>query len=357
MNMGRFIKNWSKKVGRAPGTLIADKKKSTIPAPISVIDYSGKKKNTTENVSPAALRPYRDSASVTWINVTGVHDIAVLKSIGDAFDLHPLLLEDVAHTDQRPKIEEYENGLFIILKMLTYDEQKKKIATEQISLVLGKKWVLVFQEKPGDVFDPIRNRVEKPGSLLRKNKADFLAYRIIDTIIDHYFVILESIGEEIEDLESRILKNPQPVNAQEIHRLKRELVFLRKSVWPVREILSTLHRNESPFIQQTTQPYIRDAYDHTIQVIDTIETFRDLGSGLLDMYLSVISNRMNEVMKVLTIIATIFIPLTFIAGIYGMNFQHMPELGWAYGYPAILGMMVLIGVGMVVFFRKKGWLS
>jgi magnesium transporter len=265
-------------------------------------------------------------------------------------------LEDILHTGQRPKFEDFEKYIFIVFKMLYFDENGDDILEEQISIILGSNYVISFQEKEGDVFNPVRERIRAGRFQIKKRKIDYLAYALIDAVVDNYFLILEKIGEKIEDLEEELLDNPTPETLQTIHHLKRKLISLRKSVWPLREVIGGLERGESALFHKSTSIYLKDVYDHTIQVIDTIETFRDMVSGMLDMYLSNLSNKMNEVMKVLTIIATIFIPLTFIAGIYGMNFEFMPELKWHWGYFLIWGLMIVVGIAMVFYFRRKKWL-
>jgi magnesium transporter len=279
-----------------------------------------------------------------------------VEKIGTHFGIHPLIMEDILHTGQRPKGEDLGDYLFIVLKMIYHDEEKDEVIGEQLSLILGPNYVISFQEREGDVFNPIRERIRNAKGRIRKAGADYLAYVLVDAIVDHYFAILEELGGTIESLEEELVTNPRPETLQTIHTLKRELIFLRKSVWPLREVISGLEREESPLITEPTGIYLRDVYDHTIQVIDTIETYRDMVSGMLDIYLSSLSNRMNEVMKVLTMIATIFIPLTFIAGIYGMNFKFMPELEWHWGYPMALVVMLLIVGSMFIYFRRKKWL-
>jgi len=258
----------------------------------------------------------------------GIHQLDNIEKIGEHFKIHPLVLEDIMNTGQRPKMEDFNDYLFIVLKMLSYDEEENETKTEQVSLILSSKFVISFQESEGDVFDPVRERIRSDRGRIRKMGVDYLAYSLIDAIVDNYFMVLEKIGEKIEDIEDELVKNPTPEVLHTIHRLKRELIFLRKSVWPLREVISRLERWESPLIDKSIDIYLRDVYDHTIQVIDALETFRDMLSGMLDIYLSSLSNRMNEVMKVLTIIATIFIPLTLISSIYEMNFKYMPELDW-----------------------------
>jgi len=282
--------------------------------------------------------------------------VGIIEKIGKHFSIHPLILEDILHTGQRPKMEDFEDYIFLVVKMFYYDEKDDEIKMEQVSLLLGSNFVISFQEREGDIFDPIRERIRNHKGRIRMMKADYLGYALLDTIVDNYFIILEKVGENIENMEEELVTRPTPETLQTIHNLKRELIVLRKSIWPLREVVNSLERGESPLINEATGVYLRDVYDHTIQVIDTIETFRDMVSGMLDIYLSSISNKMNEVMKVLTIIATIFIPLTFVAGIYGMNFEFMPELKWHWGYFAALLVMVAVAVIMVFYFRRKRWL-
>jgi len=293
---------------------------------------------------------------VTWINVDGLHQLGVLESVGDRLGLHPLVLEDILNTGQRPKMEDFGGYIYIVFKMFYSNEMNDEIVEEQISLILGPAFVISFQERRGDVFDALRERIRSDRGRIRKMGADYLTYALLDSVVDNYFVVLEKLGEKMEFLEEELVTHPTTETLQVIHNLKREMAFLRKSVWPLREIVSGLERGESALIQESTGLYLRDVYDHTIQVIDTVETFRDMLSGMLDIYLSSVSNRMNEVMKVLTIIATIFIPLTLIVGIYGMNFQHMPELGWRWGYPLVWLVMLTIGGLMLVYFKRKRWL-
>jgi magnesium transporter len=354
--MFRFIKKRSKKAGLPPGTLVHIGEKKVERAKITIIDYDEGQFKEEEIERVEECFPFRDKPYVTWINIDGVHQVAILEKLGKHFDLHPLLLEDIMHTEQRPKMEDFGDYIFVVLKVLYWDEKDNEIKPEQVSLILGSTFVISFQEGAGDVFNPIRERIRKAKGRIRKMKADYLAYALVDTIVDHYFIVLEKLGEKIENMEEDLVTNPTPETLQAIHTLKRELIFLRKSVWPLREAVNSLERGESSLIHESTDIYLRDVYDHTIQVIDTIETFRDMVSVMLDIYLSSVSNKMNEVMKVLTIIATIFIPLTFIASIYGMNFKYIPELEWHWGYPAILFVMVAVGISMLAFFRRKRWL-
>lgn len=351
-----FIKKRSHKLGLPPGTPVYVGKEKIEKVKISILDYDTERFQETETEACEECLPYKEKPTVTWINIDGIHQLEVIEEIGKHFDLHPLVLEDIMNTEQRPKMEDYGEYIYIVLRMILYDEEKEEIIQEQVSLVLGSNYVLSFQERQGDVFNSIRERIRENKGRIRKMGADYLAYVLMDAIVDHYFVILEKLGEMIENIEEKVVTEPEPETLQEIHKLKREMIFLRKSVWPMRELLSGLERSESSLIKKTTAVFLRDAYDHTIQIIDTVETFRDMLSGMHDTFLSSISNRMNEVMKVLTIIATIFIPLTFIAGIYGMNFEFMPELKLRWAYFMVWAVFVVIAVSMVILFKRKKWL-
>jgi len=354
--MKKFTRKRSKKVGLPPGALVHVGEKREEKVRITIIDYDKAQFQEKEAETVEECFPFKDKPTVTWINVDGIHQPEIVKQLGDCFGMHPLVLEDILNTDQRPKMEDFGNYIYTVLKMLYYDEKSNEMIIEQISLVLGSNFVISFQEKMGDVFNPIRERIKSDKGRVRKMGADYLAYALTDAIVDNYFTILEKIGEKVEFLEEELVAKPKPETLQAIHNLKRDLIFLRKSVWPLREVISGLERGESSLIDASTKLYLRDVYDHTIQVIDTVETLRDMVSGMLDIYLSSISNKMNEVMKVLTIIATIFIPLTFIAGIYGMNFAFMPELGLPWSYPLILLVMVGVGILMLIYFRRKKWI-
>jgi len=346
----------SNDLGLPPGTLIHVGEKRTEKVRITVIDYSESECQERAVSTVAECAGLKDTPTVTWINVDGVHDVDVIRDLGKQFDLHPLLLEDIANTTQRAKAEDYNDYLFTVLKMLYYDEEDDEVQAEQVSLVIGPRFVLSFQEREGDVFEPIRDRIRTARGRIRQTGADYLAYSLIDAIVDNYFLILEGVAERIEVMEEELVSQRAPELSHEVRRMKHQALLLRKSVWPLREVINTLGRGDSPLIQPATLPYLRDVYDHTIQVVDTIEVFRDAINSMLGTYLSVLSNRMNEVMKVLTIIATIFIPLTFVAGVYGMNFKVMPELNWRWGYPAALAVMAVVVIGMLVYFRKKKWL-
>jgi len=354
--MPRFIKKSSKTRGLPPGALVHIGDKKTEKVKISVMDYNIGKFNEKEVKKAEECFPFKRKPSVTWINVDGLHEVDVIEKLGNCFEIHPLVLEDILNTDQRPKMEGFEKYFFIVLKMLLINEKTHQIHSEQVSLIIGHNFVISFQETIGDVFDAVRERIRTGKGRIRKMGADYLAYSLIDAIVDNYFSILETIGEKLERMEENLVSNPSPEVLQQIYNLKRDMIYLRKSVWPLREVINNFLREESKLIKKTTHVYLRDLYDHTIQVIDTIETFRDTVSGMLDIYMSSISNKMNEVMKVLTIFAAIFIPLTFIAGVYGMNFENMPEIGWQYGYLTILIIMLIVGMTLVGFFKHKKWL-
>jgi magnesium transporter len=343
-------------VGLPPGTLVHIGEKKAGKERITIIDYDETQFQERELETIEESFPFRDTPTITWINIEGLHQLEIIEKVGKHFNIHPLILEDIANTEQRPKMEDFDDYIFLILKNLCFDEKERKIKVEQVGLILGSNYVISFQEGDGNVFDPVRRRIINGKGRIRKMGADYLTYALIDVIVDGYFLILEKIGDKIEDLEEELIDEPGPETMHSIHNLKREMLLFHKLVWPLREVLSKLERGESNLFRESTELYLRDVYDHTIHVIDTIDTFRDMLSGMLDLYISSISNKMNEVMKVLTIIATIFIPLTFIAGVYGMNFRYMPELEWRYGYPMILLVMLIIGLGMMIYTKKKRWL-
>ncbi|WP_300998867.1 magnesium/cobalt transporter CorA [Methanoculleus sp.] len=292
--------------------------------------------------------------AVTWIDADGVHDTRMVQAIGDAVGIHPLTLEDIANTGQRPKIEDYRDYLYVAVRMLAPGDGE--FHSEQVSLVLGKGYVVSFQEQPGDVFERIRERLRAGAGRLRSEGADYLFYALLDAIVDGYFSVIEVFGERIEAVEEEVVADPDRETLQAIYALKRSLIALRRSVWPLRDVVAELERGDSPLILGSTLVYLRDVYDHTIEVAETVETYREMMSGTLDVYLSSQSSRMNEIMKVLTIIATIFIPLTFIAGVYGMNFAYMPEIRHPWGYPAALASMAVVAGVMLLYFRKKRWI-
>jgi magnesium transporter len=352
----RLLKRHSKKAGVPPGTLVHIGEKKVETVRITYIDYDEQNVEEKQISTIEECFHLKTTPTVTWINIDGLHEVETIEKLGKKFELHPLLLEDVVSTGQRPKFEDFEKYAFVVLRMLSYSEEMQTVESEQVSIVLGPNFVISFQERLGDVFEHIRERIRNAKGRIRKMGPDYLAYALVDAIVDNYFGILEKVGERIELMEEELVANPTQNTLQQIHTLKREMISLRKSVWPLRELISGMQRSESTLIDESTGIYLRDVYDHTIQVIDTIESFRDMVSGMLDIYLSSISNKMNAVMKVLTIIATIFIPLTFVAGIYGMNFEHMPELKWRWGYLAVWLVMGAVFILMLVYFKRKKWL-
>jgi magnesium transporter len=354
--MRRLIRKRSEKAGLPPGTLVHIGERKAEKVKIRILDYDEAQFEEKEAKNIEESFPFKDKPTVTWINIDGLHEVEIIEKLGSHFGLHPLLLEDILNTDQRPKMEDYGDYIFVVLKMIYPGEKKDEIEAEQVSLIFGSNFVISFQEHEGDVFNPIRDRIRNNKGRIRKAGADYLTYTLLDAIVDNYFLILENAGEKIEDTEQQLATNPSPETLQYVREMKNEMIFLRKSIWPLRELINGLERSESALIHESTGAYLRDVYDHTIQIIDTIESYRDMISGMVDLYLSSISNKMNEVMKVLTIFASIFIPLTFIAGIYGMNFEFMPELAWHWGYFALLGFMLLIGLSLVLYFRRKKWL-
>lgn len=343
-------------VGSRPGTLI-DIEEAAEPR-IHVIDYSfdSVEERDVENSQASSLAEFRDRKSVTWVDVQGLGDVEILKEVGDTFGVHPLALEDVVNIPQRPKAEEYDDSVFVITCMITAPELPE-VEVEQISIFVGSNFVVSFQERYGDVLEQVRNRIRQGKGPIRKSGADYLAYALMDAVIDAYYPVLEDLGEYLEELETVVIEHPTPDALQAIYRVRRELLVLRRSIFPQRELLSALIRDENLIFRDSTTPYLRDCYDHCAQVIDVLETYREICGGLMDVYLSGLSNKMNEVMKVLTIIATIFIPLSFLAGIYGMNFEHMPELHYKWSYPLFWIVIFSVAAGMLFFFKKLGWLD
>lgn len=346
--------------GSAPGTLDIDP--DAAPPVIVLIDYNDTKAIRLELTSPEECTPHLDTASVSWVDVKGLGSEDIMQRIGKVFTLHPLVLEDVVNVPQRPKVEEYENQLLIITRMVTLKKNDDGFISEQVSFILGKYYLLTIQEEAEyDSFGPIRERIRTNKGLIRKNASDYLAYALIDSIIDGFFPVLESYGERLEALEDEVVANPSRQTLEKIHELKRELLTLRRAIWPQRDAINSLIRDGSSLISDEVRIYFRDCYDHIIQVLDMVETYRELASSLMDVYLSSVSNKMNEVMKFLTVMSSIFIPLTFIAGVYGMNFNpekspfNMPELDWYWGYPLCLGLMFVTGVFLIFFFWRRGW--
>ena len=349
-------KKISKRAGLPPGTLIHVGEQKLENVRLSLIDYNEEKIEERELNSIDECLPYMTNSRLTWVNVDGLHDIDIINRIGEYFNLHSLVLEDILNTEQRPKLDDMDEYLFVVAKMIYYNPDDDEIKFEQISLVLLENFVLSFQENIGDVFEPVRDRLRKGKGRIRKMGADYLMYTLLDALVDSYYNVLEKIGDKVENLEDDLVESPEPDTLHLIHTLKRELVFLRRSVWPIREIISGLERGESKLISENSVIFYRDVYDHAIQVIDTIETCRDIVAGMMDLFLSSVSNRMNEVMKMLTVIATVFIPLTFIVGVYGMNFEYIPELKWHWGYPAVWVVMIVVGILMLFWFKRKKFL-
>ncbi len=345
-----------KKPGTPPGSLVYTGDRRTDQVRLDLVNYD--KQHCDERVLDKIedAVPSRDQPSMSWLNIVGLHEPAILESLGHRFGYHPLVLEDILNTHQRPKFEEHDDYLFAVVRLLHYDDASGQIETEQVSLVASAGLLVSFQEIPGDVFHPVRQRIRDGRPRIRGSGSDYLLYALLDTIVDHYFLILEKLGERIEALEDTLMDHPTRESLAEIYRLKRELSTVRKAVWPVRELAAGLERSESRLIRKTTHLFVHDVYDHAVQVIDAAENYREIVSGLLDMYLSSISNRTNDVMKVLTMIATIFIPLSFLAGLYGMNFEHMPELHYPWAYPLLLSVMAVVALGFVIYFKRKNWL-
>lgn len=350
-----LIRKRGRKVGQPPGTLVHVGEQHSENTSLTLARYNQEtySEQTLQQVGDLDLNTHPDQ--VLWCHVQGVHDATVVQALGEKFQLHPLVMEDILNTDQRPKLEIHEHYLYIVVKTLEFDAEANEARIEQISLVLGDGFLISFQEGSNELFQGVRNRLNS-GRRLRALRADYLAYALIDTLVDNYFVLLEKFGDNVELLEEELLNNPNPTTLAKIHHYKREMLLLRKVVWPLREVLVSLSRDESELVSRDTQVFVRDVYDHTIHIMDSIDTIRDLLAGMLDLYISSVSNHMNEIMKILTIFASIFMPLTFIAGVYGMNFQHMPELTMRWGYPIAMGAMITIGVSLAAYFRWKKWL-
>jgi magnesium transporter len=340
--------------GTSPGTLRIND--DAAPPKLVLIDYNAAEAQRTQLEKPEDCIPYLDSESVSWVDLQGFGDEGVMHRIGNVFQLHPLVLEDVINVPQRPKVEEYDGQLVIIAQMVVLKTSAAGFWSEQVSLVLGQFYLLTVQEEPEhDCFEQVRFRIRSNKGSIRQRGADYLAYALLDAIIDGFFPVLEDYGERIELLETEVISKPTPQTLEKIHQVRRELLRLRRAIWPQRESINALIRDASPLISHDVQIYLRDCYDHVIQVLDMVETYRELASSLMDVYLSSVSNRMNEIMKVLTVISTIFIPITFIVGVYGMNFKVMPELEWHWGYLAVWILMLSIVAGLVYFFWRRGW--
>jgi magnesium transporter len=354
--MTKLIRRGKSKAGLPPGSLVYVGSQTKPSIRITLFDYNSEHyvEKTITNLEECV--PFKDQKTITWINVDGLADTHFIAKLDQLFGVHPLVLEDVVNTDQRPKMEDYGDYIYVVLKMIYIEKQTQDVISEQLSLVIGSNYVLSFQEKEGDYFDNIRDRIRTSKGRVRKMGADYLAYVLLDTIIDNYFLVLEKIEEDISQVEESLMASAGKVSSSDIHHLKRDLIFLRKQISPVRELVSALQRADSKLIHKVTDIYLRDLHDHVISVMDAIESFRDILSGLHDIYISSINLKMNEIMKVLTVISTVFMPLMFITGIYGMNFKYMPELEWKTGYYEVLGLMLILALMMVLFFKRKKWL-
>lgn len=344
-----------KQAGLPPGSLVYVGEQKSAQSALTSIDYSGDRHEVKTAISPSDCERFKNDSSVTWINLDGVHDMALVEQLGKVFELHPLTLEDILNTGHPPKFEEFDNCALVIIKMFYLNEESFQIEVEQISLVLTADNVLTFQERPGDVFDEVRQRLGRKSGRIRDRGADYLAYTLIDSVVDSYFHVLEKIGDRLESLETELINQPSQELLQQVHQTKGQLLFLRKSIWPVRELVSRLQHSESPLVNASTNIFLRDLYDHAMNALEIVEGYRESASSLVDLYMSSVSQRMNEVMQVLTMMASIFIPLTFIAGIYGMNFAYMPELQWRYGYFAVWALMLICALLMLWFFKRKKW--
>lgn len=343
------------KIGLPPGTPVYLGKKRNDQITIEVFQYNETDVRHLLNVADRDFSQYISEQYITWINIDGAYDQELVKRVGEQFNLHPLTQEDIMNTDHRPKVEHFDHYVHFTLKMLSFNHEKKCINSEQISFVLGKNCVISFQEAPGDIFDPIRDRINNAKGRMRKKGADYLVYSLIDVIVDNYFIIVDALQVEIEDLEAEILTGGEKEELQLILKLKKDMAFMRKSVIPVREAISALNKSDSDLIEKSTRQYLRDVYDHTIHISDSIENHREMLQSLLDIYLTGLSNKLNNVMKTLTVISTVFIPLTFIAGLWGMNFKYVPFAESPHGFWLTTGVMLLMGVVMVIILRNKKW--
>jgi len=356
--MPKTLRVMARKAGMPPGSLVFHGEMEQAPAVITIIHYSETEFTQNEYDSFTQCHLVKPELGVTWINVSGISQVKDLEQVGECFNIHPLVLEDILDIEQRPKIEDYEAYLYIALKAINYlpDAQKIEIRSDQVSLILGPHYVISFHEGNGDLFAPVRQRLMAEKGRIRKMGADYLAYSLIDVIVDNYFVELETFSDKVESLEDEVVIKPTPLTLREVHRFKNDMIMLRKSLWPLREVIARLERRESLLISENLTMYLKDVYDHTIIAIETVETYRDILSGMLDIYLSSVNNRLTDTMKVLAIIATLFMPLNFITSFYGMNFKNMPELEWHYGYYGVIGAILMTAVFMIIFFKRKHWI-
>ena len=354
--MARFLKKKTESLGKSPGELIfVGEQKMDVPS-IKMIDFDTDQLHEQDIQQIEECSGCKDQETVTWINVNGLHDLNLIGHVGERFSLHTLTLEDILNTGQRPKMEDYDDYLFFALKMMSYDETKGIVNSEHLSIVMGDCFLLTFQERPGDVFEPVRERIRKQKGRVRKAGIDYLAYSLMDTIIDNYIYIIERLGEQIEDIEVEILESPGKSALTKINTYKRELNYLRKSIRPAREFILQLSKHETDLVHDETRPYLKDLLDLSTQAVEIIDTYRDMLTDHLDIYNTLVNNRLNEIMKVLTIFSAIFIPLTFIAGIYGTNFEYLPELKFKYSYFIFWAVLIVVAITMLRYFKKKKWL-
>ena len=355
--VGRLVRRGSKPPGSPPGTVVHTGPRRVESVRVQAIRYSpdGIETEEWEGLPPAIEVP-SDGSGVLWLNVDGLHDVELLRALAEQIGAHPLAIEDVANVGQRPKLEEYPDHLFLVAHMLRTEPEPLRLVDEQVSLLVGPGYLVSFQEEPGDVFDPVRRRIQSGKGQIRSRGSTYLAYALLDALVDSTFAVVEEFGEYSEALELRVLEDPSREIMHSLHHLKRELLVLRRSIWPLRELTSSFLRVEGELAEPAINVYLRDLHDHCYQLIDTVEILREIASGMRDLYLSNLNQRTNEIMKVLTVIASIFIPLTFVAGIYGMNFEHMPELAFPWAYPAVLGLMAAIAGGMLFMFRTRRWI-
>ncbi len=354
--MARYVRRIAQRAGESPGTLVYNGEHKTEKIELTLIEYSKDFYERKELRKIEECFNKKDEDTVKWVNIEGLHDVSIVEKVGKEFKLHPLMLEDILNISQRPKMDDYEDYILVTLKMVYYNIKVKEIVTEQVSLVLVDNYVFSFQEFEGDVFDEVRKRLQAGKGNIRKQGADYLVYALIDAIVDSYFFILEQVGDSSEEIEHQLMEDPKKEVLQGIYNMKREMIYLSNSIWPLREVVGNLTRTDSIMIKENTRLYLRDVYDHIIQIIDIIESYRDIMTGMLDTYLSSISNKTNDVMKILTIFSAMFIPLTFLAGIYGMNFKYFPELELPWAYPAFWVLTLSIMALMLAYFRRKKWL-
>jgi len=345
----------SKKIGLPPGSIIYVGEQKVEKVKITLTEYDEANVETYEIKSVDEIDPFTDTPQVTWVSVCGLHETDFLMQIGERFKVHPLVLEDILNTETRPKIEITDDYLFIVMKLITYNTEHKILESEQVSFILGDSFVFSFMERSDEIFNPIRERITNQLGKVRKRGSDYLLYVLMDVVVDQFFLALEKVDERIESLDDEVLNAPEKSQVEKIYNLKNLLLMLRRSAAPMREIVNQLIKDEGDLIDDSTEPYLRDLYDHTIHISESIELQREITTGLMETYLSMMSNKMNEVMKVLTVIATIFIPLTFIVGIYGMNFKYLPELEWPWAYFAVWGVMIAVTLAMLFYFRRKNW--